>query len=71
MRRVWSRSCAGMGYAGAYIGGTHKSEHFRWIIDRGQATRAAMGRTRKGTDISAEDRLLHVREEHGSGARGL
>jgi methylenetetrahydrofolate reductase (NADPH) len=26
----------GMGYAGAYIGGTHKTEHIRWIIDRGQ-----------------------------------
>jgi methylenetetrahydrofolate reductase (NADPH) len=26
----------GMGYAGAYIGGTHKGEHIRWIIDRGQ-----------------------------------
>jgi methylenetetrahydrofolate reductase (NADPH) len=25
----------GMGYAGAYIGGTHKMEHIRWIIDRG------------------------------------
>jgi methylenetetrahydrofolate reductase (NADPH) len=27
----------GLGYAGAYIGGTHKSEHIRWIIERGQA----------------------------------
>jgi len=26
----------GMGYAGAYIGGTHKAEHVRWIIERGQ-----------------------------------
>jgi methylenetetrahydrofolate reductase (NADH) len=26
----------GMGYAGAYIGGTHKVEHIRWIIQRGQ-----------------------------------
>src|SRR6185295_2763856 len=26
----------GLGYAGAYIGGTHKAEHVRWIIDRGQ-----------------------------------
>src|SRR5262245_46721351 len=26
----------GIGYAGAYIGGTHKAEHVRWIIDRGQ-----------------------------------
>ncbi len=25
----------GLGYAGAYIGGTHKSEHIRWIIERG------------------------------------
>jgi methylenetetrahydrofolate reductase (NADPH) len=27
----------GLGYAGAYIGGTHKSDHIRWIIERGQA----------------------------------
>jgi methylenetetrahydrofolate reductase (NADPH) len=26
----------GMGYAGAYLGGTHKSEHLQWIITRGQ-----------------------------------
>jgi methylenetetrahydrofolate reductase (NADPH) len=26
----------GMGYAGAYIGGTHKTEHIRWIIERGK-----------------------------------
>ena len=26
----------GMEYAGAYIGGTHKTEHIRWIIERGQ-----------------------------------
>jgi methylenetetrahydrofolate reductase (NADPH) len=26
----------GLGYAGAYIGGTHKPEHIRWIIDRGE-----------------------------------
>ena len=26
----------GLGYAGAYIGGTHKAEHVRWIIERGQ-----------------------------------
>src|SRR5262245_18750143 len=26
----------GLGYGGAYIGGTHKSEHIRWIIERGQ-----------------------------------
>ena len=26
----------GLGYAGAYIGGTHKAEHLRWIIERGQ-----------------------------------
>jgi methylenetetrahydrofolate reductase (NADPH) len=26
----------GMGYAGAYIGGTHKPEHIRWIIERGE-----------------------------------
>src|SRR6185436_14586858 len=26
----------GMGYAGAYLGGTHKSEHLHWIIERGQ-----------------------------------
>jgi methylenetetrahydrofolate reductase (NADPH) len=26
----------GMEYAGAYIGGTHKAEHVRWIIERGQ-----------------------------------
>src|SRR5262245_11020196 len=26
----------GMNYVGAYIGGTHKPEHIRWIIDRGQ-----------------------------------
>jgi len=27
----------GLGYAGAYIGGTHKAEHIRWIIKRGEA----------------------------------
>ena len=26
----------GLGYAGAYIGGTHNAEHLRWIIERGQ-----------------------------------
>jgi methylenetetrahydrofolate reductase (NADPH) len=26
----------GMGYAGAYIGGTHKAEHVHWIIERGK-----------------------------------
>jgi len=26
----------GLGYAGAYIGGTHKAEHVSWIIERGQ-----------------------------------
>ncbi len=26
----------GLGYAGAYIGGTHKPESVRWIIERGQ-----------------------------------
>jgi len=26
----------GLRYAGAYIGGTHKSEHIRWIIERAQ-----------------------------------
>src|SRR5262245_25279786 len=26
----------GLGYAGAYIGGTHKPESVRWIIDRGK-----------------------------------
>jgi len=26
----------GLGYAGAYIGGTHKAQHVRWIIERGQ-----------------------------------
>jgi methylenetetrahydrofolate reductase (NADPH) len=26
----------GMGYAGAYLGGTHKPEHIHWIIERGQ-----------------------------------
>jgi methylenetetrahydrofolate reductase (NADPH) len=26
----------GMGYAGAYIGGTHKGEHIHWIIERGK-----------------------------------
>jgi methylenetetrahydrofolate reductase (NADPH) len=26
----------GLGFAGAYIGGTHKPEFVRWIIDRGQ-----------------------------------
>src|SRR6185503_22395 len=26
----------GMGYAGAYIGGTHKAQHVHWIIERGQ-----------------------------------
>jgi methylenetetrahydrofolate reductase (NADPH) len=26
----------GLGYAGAYIGGTHKAEHVGWIIERGQ-----------------------------------
>jgi methylenetetrahydrofolate reductase (NADPH) len=26
----------GLGYAGAYIGGTHKPEHIRWIIERGE-----------------------------------
>jgi methylenetetrahydrofolate reductase (NADPH) len=26
----------GMGYGGACIGGTHKSEHIRWIIERGE-----------------------------------
>ena len=26
----------GLGYAGAYIGGTHKSEHISWIIKRGE-----------------------------------
>jgi methylenetetrahydrofolate reductase (NADPH) len=26
----------GLGYAGSYIGGTHKTEHIRWMIDRGE-----------------------------------
>src|SRR5207247_8197857 len=26
----------GLGYAGAYIGGTHNAEHLGWIIERGQ-----------------------------------
>src|SRR5262245_57096569 len=26
----------GLGYAGAYIGGTHKADHIRWIIKRGE-----------------------------------
>ena len=26
----------GLGYAGAYIGGTHSAEHIRWIIQRGE-----------------------------------
>ena len=26
----------GLGYAGAYIGGTHNAEHLSWIIERGQ-----------------------------------
>jgi methylenetetrahydrofolate reductase (NADPH) len=26
----------GLGYGGAYIGGTHKTEHIQWIIKRGQ-----------------------------------
>jgi len=26
----------GLGYGGAYIGGTHKSEHITWIIERGK-----------------------------------
>ena len=26
----------GLGYGGAYIGGTHKSDHIRWIIERGK-----------------------------------
>jgi methylenetetrahydrofolate reductase (NADPH) len=28
----------GLGYAGAYIGGTHKPEHIRWIIERSEET---------------------------------
>ena len=27
----------GLGYAGAYIGGTHNAEQIRWIIDRGES----------------------------------
>jgi methylenetetrahydrofolate reductase (NADPH) len=27
----------GLGYAGAYIGGTHNAEHIRWIIERSEA----------------------------------
>jgi methylenetetrahydrofolate reductase (NADPH) len=27
----------GLGYAGAYIGGTHKPEHIQWIVRRGEA----------------------------------
>ena len=27
----------GLGYAGAYIGGTHKTEQLKWIIDRSEA----------------------------------
>src|SRR5262249_5141511 len=27
----------GLGYAGAYIGGTHKAEHIKWMIERGEA----------------------------------
>jgi len=26
----------GLGYAGAYIGGTHKTDHIQWIIERGK-----------------------------------
>jgi methylenetetrahydrofolate reductase (NADPH) len=26
----------GMGYAGAYLGGTHKTDHLHWIIERGK-----------------------------------
>ena len=34
--RRWRPFCAGLGYAGAYIGGTHNAEHIRGIIRRSE-----------------------------------
>jgi methylenetetrahydrofolate reductase (NADPH) len=37
----------GLGYAGAYIGGTHKAEHVSWIIERGQQLAPQWGEVAK------------------------
>ena len=34
--RRWRPSSRGLGYAGAYIGGTHHADHIRWIIQRAE-----------------------------------
>ena len=51
----------GLGYAGAYIGGTHNAEHIRWIIQRVRRTGAALGGTGRGDQLRRQGRLLFLR----------
>ena len=51
----------GLGYAGAYIGGTHNAEHIRWIIRRSEESGAALGGTGRGDQLRRQGRFLFLR----------
>jgi methylenetetrahydrofolate reductase (NADPH) len=50
----------GIGYAGAYIGGTHDANQIRWMIRRAEELRTEVGRTVRGTAVRQEGRLLSL-----------
>ena len=51
----------GLGFAGAYIGGTHSAEHIRKIIQRSEETRRKLGRIRRRNHLRQEGRILLFR----------